>query len=61
MPRKASASDFDDNKYYSVQLRRSVEYPPGSKRIIPVGAKLTMRGSACKVIAEDISDAQPKS
>lgn len=60
--RKAMAAEsFQDDKYYEIDLIRAVEYPPGSGRLMPPGAKITMKGKAAKTIAGDILDAREKS
>ena len=55
----AKAQAFDDESYYVISLKRATEYPPGSGRVIPVGARITMKGRAAKIIEADIADAKP--
>jgi hypothetical protein len=59
--KKAGLPSWKDDEYYDVQLERSTEFPPGSGKMIPVGAKLTMRGRAAKLIEKDIANAKSKS
>lgn len=60
---------YDPNKFYRVQLARSVEYPPGSRRMInpapirivngkpkEIGA-VRLRGDVCAQLDSDITAA----
>ncbi len=54
----ADAPRYDAARHYSVQLSRSVEYPPGSGRQLSPGPGLIeLRGDVCEAIGDAVATA----